>query len=78
MSVPLETNSLRELYIFMDVGRFRRGILIIHSIANELNEDAKATIGEDRLEWRVIEGGHEFPISRPDEVVDEIAGVWEI
>jgi len=53
-------------------------LLTAHSIADELNEDAKATIGEDRLEWRVIEGGHEFPISRPDEVVDEIAGVWGI
>ncbi|TVY83988.1 Serine hydrolase-like protein [Lachnellula suecica] len=47
-------------------------------VADELHEDATATVGADNIEWRVIEGGHEFPISCPDEVVNEIAGVWGI
>ena len=38
--------------------------------------DAKEAIGSEKVEWRVIEGGHEFPITRGEEVVKEVCGVW--
>jgi hypothetical protein len=38
--------------------------------------DTKEAIGSGKVEWRVIEGGHEFPITRGDEVVKEVGGVW--
>ena len=53
-------------------------VLTICSIADELHEDSKEAIGADKVEWRVIEGGHEFPIASPDKVVKEIAGIWGI
>ncbi|CAG8971102.1 hypothetical protein HYALB_00010679 [Hymenoscyphus albidus] len=46
-------------------------------IPAELEEDAKAAIGEENVVWRVLEGGHEFPITQPERVVQEIWGVWE-
>ncbi|KAG9237606.1 alpha/beta-hydrolase [Amylocarpus encephaloides] len=46
-------------------------------VATELEEDAKAAIGQEKVEWRVMEGGHEFPITQPDAVVEEIDGVWK-
>ena len=80
---------------------------------HELHEDALDVMGEDKIEWRVIEGGHvsirvtpisirrfhqsanmtyfsthfskhkanllqEFPITRSDEVVKEVSGMWGI
>ena len=42
----------------------------------ELEEDAAEAMGRDKLEWRVIDGGHEFPITRSGEVVEEISRFW--
>ncbi|KAF4632706.1 hypothetical protein G7Y89_g5414 [Cudoniella acicularis] len=47
-------------------------------VPEELHEDAKAAIGGERIEWRVIEGGHEFPITHPDLVAKEISQIWGI
>ncbi|EPE29178.1 alpha/beta-Hydrolase [Glarea lozoyensis ATCC 20868] len=47
-------------------------------VANELEEDAKEAIGADDVVWKVVHGGHEFPITHPDEVVGHIAKVWRI
>ena len=38
--------------------------------------DAKEVIGPGKVEWRVIEGGHEFPITRGEEVAKEVCTVW--
>lgn len=45
-------------------------------IAKELREDAEAAIGPGKLKWRVIEAGHEFPITNADEVVAMVSEVW--
>lgn len=46
-------------------------------MAKELEEDAKEAIGADKVVWRVVDGGHEFPISKPDSVVEHISEVWK-
>ena len=48
------------------------------TLAAAVEIDAKEAIGADKVEWRVIEGGHEFPITRAEEVVKEVCGVWSI
>lgn len=45
-------------------------------IARELHEDAAGTIGQENIEWREIQSGHEFPVSHADEVVDMISEAW--
>ncbi|RDW74077.1 hypothetical protein BP5796_07519 [Coleophoma crateriformis] len=44
----------------------------------ELEEDAKAAIGDDKVEWLVIEGGHEFPITAAGEVTEQIRKHWRL
>lgn len=53
-------------------------LLTTYSIADELHKDSKEEIGADKVEFKVIGGGHEFPIARPDEVVEEIVRIWGI
>lgn len=38
--------------------------------------DAKEVIGADKVEYRVFQGGHEFPVTLGEEVVRELCGVW--
>lgn len=52
--------------------------LMIYSVPEELKLDAFDTIGAENVEWRVIESGHEFPLTHAEEVVNEICGVWGI
>jgi hypothetical protein len=47
-------------------------------VPRELREDAEEAAGSEKVEWREIEGGHEFPITRAEDVVREISGVWKI
>jgi hypothetical protein len=47
-------------------------------VPRELREDAEEAAGREKVEWREIEGGHEFPITRAEDVVREISGVWRI
>ncbi len=47
-------------------------------VSRELTEDAEGAIGSEKVEWREIEGGHQFPITRAEDVVREISGVWGI
>jgi hypothetical protein len=49
-----------------------------YSVAKELEEDARGAIGSEKLVFAFVNGGHEFPISKPDEVVGLIARVWGI
>lgn len=46
-------------------------------VAEELYEDANKAMGE-RLEWRVLEGGHDVTIRKPREIVDGICEAWEM
>jgi pimeloyl-ACP methyl ester carboxylesterase len=46
-------------------------------VEKELGEDVLDCVGEENLEWRVIKGaGHEFPITRAEEVVGIVSEVW--
>jgi hypothetical protein len=46
-------------------------------VEKELGEDVFECVGEENLEWRVILGaGHEFPITRAEEVVGMVSKVW--
>jgi pimeloyl-ACP methyl ester carboxylesterase len=46
-------------------------------VEKELGEDVLECVGEENLEWRVIEGaGHEFPMTRAEEVVGMVSEVW--
>ncbi|RDL36772.1 uncharacterized protein BP5553_06124 [Venustampulla echinocandica] len=45
-------------------------------VPEELHDDAIEAIGAENVEWRVIHGGHEFPITVPELVVNEISEVW--
>lgn len=51
-------------------------MLILLSVPEELHDDAIEAIGEEHVEWRVIKGGHEFPITVPELVVEKISEVW--
>lgn len=33
-------------------------------------------IGADKVEWRVIDGAHDFPVTHYQEVVEKISDVW--
>lgn len=46
--------------------------------AEELKEDSIKLLGADKLEWRLIDGAHDFPATDPDKVVNEICGFWGI
>lgn len=48
----------------------------MYRLPHELEADATEIIGKNKIEWRVIDGGHEFPLTRAEEVVKEICGVW--
>ncbi|KAF8866520.1 alpha/beta-hydrolase [Acephala macrosclerotiorum] len=47
-------------------------------IAKELRQDAETVIGPENVEWRTIDGGHEFPITNADEVVAMVSEAWGI
>lgn len=47
-------------------------------IAHELKEDATEVIGINKLDFRIVEAGHEFPITMADEIVRQICEVWHI
>ncbi|KAG0651040.1 hypothetical protein D0Z07_2506 [Hyphodiscus hymeniophilus] len=47
-------------------------------VASELEVDAKDVIGAGNVDWRVIEGGHEFPITCGEEVVERISEIWSL
>lgn len=45
-------------------------------LAKELEEDAEATIGQKNVEWREVDGGHEFPVSDAGKVVALVSDFW--
>lgn len=44
----------------------------------ELKADAAEALGANKIEWRDIDGAHDFPITDADEVVEEIVKFWGI
>ncbi len=44
--------------------------------ARELYEDSIDAIGKENLEWKVVESGHEFPMAKPDEVLEILCEFW--
>lgn len=50
--------------------------LTYESVAGELEIDAAIIIGKDKVEFRIIDAGHEFPITKADEIVEDIWELW--
>lgn len=46
--------------------------------AVELKEDALEAIGEENVEWRIVEAGHEFPVSKADEILELVSEFWHL
>ncbi len=44
----------------------------------ELREDATAVVGADRIEWRVVDGAHDIPVTAPSEIVDAVCTFWGV
>lgn len=45
-------------------------------IPAELKEDAEECLGQEKVEWRLIGGAHDFPVTHADEVVQGISAFW--
>jgi hypothetical protein len=45
-------------------------------IADQLKEDIVAAMGDDKVEWRLIEGAHNIPYTNSKEIVDIISKFW--
>lgn len=45
-------------------------------VADELREDVIKIVGEEKVKWRVVDSAHEFPVSKVDEVAEEIRSFW--
>lgn len=67
-----------------DVSSKNRKVLVIAGekdttiLYDELQEDAEATLGKDNMDWKALDGGHDFPITKPEEVITIIAKFWGI
>jgi pimeloyl-ACP methyl ester carboxylesterase len=46
-------------------------------IAAELKKDAEEFLGVEKVEWKAIDGAHDFPVTNADEVANEIWQFWE-
>ncbi|KAH8814166.1 alpha/beta-hydrolase [Hyaloscypha sp. PMI_1271] len=47
-------------------------------VADELMVDVFKVVGEEKVRWRVVDSAHEFPVTKMEEVVDEIRSFWGI
>ena len=45
-------------------------------IETELKVDAEDVLGAKGVEWKVLDAGHEFPITRSREIVEALAEFW--
>jgi hypothetical protein len=43
---------------------------------DELKEDVLGFLGEEKVTWREVDGGHEFPITKGPEVAGIIGEAW--
>lgn len=45
---------------------------------DELREDSQTALGgRDKLHFRTIDAGHDFPITKSDEVIDMVLRFWD-
>jgi pimeloyl-ACP methyl ester carboxylesterase len=63
----------REDQVLVIVGKTDPVIL-----ADELMEDVFKVVGNENVRWRVVDSAHEFPITKWQEVADEIRSFWGI
>jgi surfactin synthase thioesterase subunit len=49
--------------------------IIVH---DELRPDAEALLGKENIEWCVIEGAHDFPVTESKKVTSKICEFWGI
>lgn len=64
-------------------GRKENVLIIVGSmdviiVPGELHDDAIAAIGKEKVVWRVVEGGHDFAITKVAEVMKEVGEQWDI
>ena len=45
-------------------------------VADELREDVLVVVGEEKVRWRVVDAGHEFLVTKTQEVAEEIKAFW--
>jgi pimeloyl-ACP methyl ester carboxylesterase len=45
-------------------------------VSEELRVDVLQVVGEENVVWRVIDGAHEFPITKTEDVVKEVSAYW--
>lgn len=45
-------------------------------IADEVREDVERLVGKEKVEFRVVEAAHDFPITDPAEVVEYLCEFW--
>ncbi|KAL3426973.1 alpha beta hydrolase family [Phlyctema vagabunda] len=45
-------------------------------IPEELKVDTEALLGKDKIDWNLIEGAHDIPVTEPEEICKRIAGFW--
>ena len=77
---PINNQQLawRQLGLRADKTLILAGVadsIILHA---ELEVDAKECLGNDKVEWELIEGAHDFPVTNADEVVQRICDFWKM
>lgn len=45
-------------------------------VKKEIMEDAERAIGKDGIDWKFFDAGHELPITKGKEIVEELAVLW--
>ncbi|KAH9217342.1 Alpha/Beta hydrolase protein [Leptodontidium sp. 2 PMI_412] len=45
---------------------------------DELKEDATEVVGEERLEWALIDGAHDIPVTHPKKIVAAVLRFWKM
>ncbi|PNS14240.1 Serine hydrolase-like protein [Sphaceloma murrayae] len=67
-----QSKSLRGGKVLMVLGA-DDGVIVKH----EIEEDARAVLGDDALTVRLVDAGHDLPIVKPKEVVQHILDSWQ-
>ena len=45
-------------------------------IPDELKMDAEALVGKDKIDWHLIDGAHDIPVTESEKICDRIAKFW--
>lgn len=71
-NTELECQGLQGGKALMVLGR-QDGVIVM----NEVSEDAREVLGDEGLVVKVLDGGHDVPISKSKEVVETILEFWK-